>query len=73
MLTFTFWIGFPFFFAYDDGGKGKFFFKASTDIRFDLVIFNYFLTLQHIPIAFIILLLSQHTHLVFIIIFLLNK
>ncbi len=36
--------------------------NSSTDIRSNLVLFNYFLTPQQIPIAFVILLLLQQTH-----------
>ncbi len=36
--------------------------NLSTDIRSDFVLFNYFLTLQQIPIAFVNFLLLQQTH-----------
>jgi hypothetical protein len=47
--------------------------NSSTDIRSDLVLFNYFLTPQHIPIASVILLLLQQTHPISCLIFLLKR
>ncbi len=47
--------------------------NSFIDIKFDLVIFNYFLTPQQILIAFIILLILQQTHIIFSFIFLLKK
>jgi hypothetical protein len=47
--------------------------NTSTEIRSDLVLFNYFLTPQQIPIASIVLLLLQQTHPISCLIFLLKK
>jgi hypothetical protein len=47
--------------------------NSSTDMRSDLVLFNYFLTLQQIPIASVIFLLLQQTHPIASLIFLLEK
>jgi hypothetical protein len=45
--------------------------NSSTDIKSDLVLFNYFLTLQQIPIASVIFLHLQQTHPIASLIFLL--
>ncbi len=47
--------------------------NSSINIRFNLVLFNYFFISQQIPIAFIILLLLQQTHLISYLIFLLKR
>jgi hypothetical protein len=47
--------------------------NSSTDIRSDLVLFNYFLISQQIPIASVILLLLQRTHPISCLIFLLKR
>jgi len=47
--------------------------NSFTEIRSDLVLFNYFLTPQQIPIAFVILLLLQQTHPIYCLIFLLKR
>jgi hypothetical protein len=47
--------------------------NSSNHIRSDLVFFNYFLTPQQIPIAFVILFLLQQTHPISCLLFLLKK
>jgi hypothetical protein len=47
--------------------------NSSIDIRSDLVLFNYFLTPQQIPIAYVILLVLQQTHPISCLIFLFKR